>query len=68
MTRIKTAALAIATSLATGIAIAGHHEKGNHMKLAAQPGQVRDSGITENMRASGIACWPFTVRVTASHC
>ena len=40
MTLIKTAALAIATSLATSIAIADHHEKGEHMSLAAQPGQI----------------------------
>ena len=40
MTLIKTAALAIATSLATSIAIAGHHEKGEHINLAAQPGQI----------------------------
>ncbi len=40
MTRIKTAALAIAASLVTGIAAAGHHEKGEHINLAAQPGQM----------------------------
>jgi hypothetical protein len=40
MTRIKTAALAIAASLVTGIAVAGHHEKGEHINLAAQPGQM----------------------------
>jgi hypothetical protein len=40
MTRIKTAALLIATLLIPGFVNAGHHEKGNHMMLAAQPGQV----------------------------
>jgi hypothetical protein len=40
MTLIKTAALAIAASLAAGIAVAGHHEKGEHISLAAQPGQI----------------------------
>ena len=40
MTRIKTAALLIATLLISGFVNAGHHEKGNHMMLAAQPGQV----------------------------
>jgi len=40
MTRIKTATLLIAALLIPGFASAGHHEKGNHMKLAAQPGQV----------------------------
>ena len=40
MTLIKTAVLLIAPLLMSGIAGAGHHEKGNHMMLAAQPGQV----------------------------
>jgi hypothetical protein len=40
MTRIKTATLLIATLLMPGFVNAGHHEKGNHMMLAAQPGQV----------------------------
>ena len=40
MTRIKTATLLIATLLIPGFVNAGHHEKGNHMMLAAQPGQV----------------------------
>ena len=40
MTLIKTAALLIATLLIPGFVNAGHHEKGNHMMLAAQPGQV----------------------------
>ena len=40
MTLIKTAALAIAASLAAGIAVGGHHEKGEHISLAAQPGQI----------------------------
>jgi hypothetical protein len=40
MTLIKTATLLIATLLIPGFASAGHHEKGNHMMLAAQPGQV----------------------------
>ena len=40
MTLIKTAALLIATLLISGFVNAGHHEKGNHMMLAAQPGQV----------------------------
>ena len=40
MTRIKTATLLIAALLISGFASAGHHEKGNHMMLAAQPGQV----------------------------
>ena len=40
MTRIKTAALLIATLLIPSFVNAGHHEKGNHMMLAAQPGQV----------------------------
>jgi hypothetical protein len=40
MTRIKTATLLIATMLMPGFVNAGHHEKGNHMMLAAQPGQV----------------------------
>jgi hypothetical protein len=38
MTRIKTATLLIATLLIPGFVNAGHHEKGNHMMLAAQPG------------------------------
>lgn len=40
MTLIKTAVLLIAPLLMSGIAGAGHHEKGNHVMLAAQPGQV----------------------------
>ena len=40
MTRIKTATLLIATLLMPGFVNAGHHEKGNHMMLAAQPGHV----------------------------
>ena len=40
MTLIKTAALAIAASLAAGIAVAGHHVKGEHIRLAAQPGRI----------------------------
>ena len=40
MTLIKTAALLIATLLIPGFVNAGHHEKGNQMMLAAQPGQV----------------------------
>ena len=40
MTLIKTATLLTATLLIPGFASAGHHEKGNHMMLAAQPGQV----------------------------
>ena len=40
MTLIKAAALLIATLLIPGFVNAGHHEKGNHMMLAAQPGQV----------------------------
>ena len=40
MTLIKTATLLIATLLMSGFASAGHHEKGNHMMLAAQPGQM----------------------------
>ena len=40
MTRIKTATLLIATLLIPGFVNAGHNEKGNHMMLAAQPGQV----------------------------
>lgn len=40
MTLIKTAVLTIAASLATGIALAGHHEKDDHINLAAQPGQI----------------------------
>ena len=40
MTLSKTATLLIAALLISGFASAGHHEKGNHMMLAAQPGQV----------------------------
>ena len=40
MTLIKTATLLVATLLMPGFASAGHHEKGNHMMLAAQPGQM----------------------------
>ena len=40
MTPIKTATLLIATLLIPGFVNAGHHEKGIHMMLAAQPGQV----------------------------
>ncbi len=40
MTLIKTATLLIAPLWIPVIAIAGHHEKGDHMMLAAQPGQM----------------------------
>ena len=40
MTLIKTVTLLIAALLIPGFASAGHHEKGNDMMLAAQPGQV----------------------------
>ncbi|MDA9941008.1 hypothetical protein N9C62_00200 [Luminiphilus sp.] len=40
MRLIKTATLLMATLLISVTATAGHHEKGDHMMLAAQPGQV----------------------------
>ena len=40
MIPIKTALLATATTLMSCIALAGHHEKGGHINLAAQPGQI----------------------------
>ena len=40
MTLIKAATLLILALLLPGFASAGHHENGNHMMLAAQPGQV----------------------------